>query len=81
MRVIVFFDVCFLYLFCFSQVGILVKIPYKDIHIILFEYMEIHPMTKRSTFLISPGVIMIVRIAILFYFCWILSFDASECEA
>ena len=26
-RVIVFFDVCFLYLFCFSQVGILVKIP------------------------------------------------------
>ena len=27
-RVIVFFDVCFLYLFCFSQVGILVKIPY-----------------------------------------------------
>ena len=25
-RVIVFFDVCFLYLFCFSQVGILVKI-------------------------------------------------------
>ena len=52
-----------------------------NIHIILFEYMEIHPMTKRSTFLISPGVIMIVRIAILFYFCWILSFDASECEA
>ena len=26
-RVIVFFDVCFLYLFCFSQVGILVKFP------------------------------------------------------
>ena len=26
-RVIIFFDVCFLYLFCFSQVGILVKIP------------------------------------------------------
>ena len=25
---IVFFDVCFLYFFCFSQVGILVKIPY-----------------------------------------------------
>ena len=25
--VIVFFDVCFLYLFCFSQVGILVKFP------------------------------------------------------
>ena len=24
-HVIVFFDVCFLYLFCFSQVGILVK--------------------------------------------------------
>ena len=31
-RMIVFFDVCFLYLFCFSQVGILVKIPYKYIH-------------------------------------------------
>ena len=29
-RVIVFFDVCFLYLFCFSQVGILIKIPYMD---------------------------------------------------
>ena len=28
-RVIVFFDVCFLYLFCFSQVGILGKIPYR----------------------------------------------------
>ena len=27
-RVIVFFNVCFLYLFCFSKVGILVKIPY-----------------------------------------------------
>ena len=27
-RVIVFFDVCFFYLFCFSQVGILGKIPY-----------------------------------------------------
>ena len=27
-RVIVFFDVCFFYLFCFSQVGILVKILY-----------------------------------------------------
>ena len=27
-RVIVFFDVCFLYFFYFSQVGILVKIPY-----------------------------------------------------
>ena len=27
-RVIVFFDVCFLYLFCFSQIEILVKIPY-----------------------------------------------------
>ena len=27
-RVIVFFGVCFLYLFCFLQVGILVKIPY-----------------------------------------------------
>ena len=27
MRVIVFFDVCFLYLFCFSQVEILVKLP------------------------------------------------------
>ena len=27
-RVIVFFDVYFLYLFCFSQVGFLVKIPY-----------------------------------------------------
>ena len=26
-RMIVFFDVCFLYLFCFSQVGILVKFP------------------------------------------------------
>ena len=26
-RVIVFFSVCFLYLFCFSQVGILVKFP------------------------------------------------------
>ena len=26
-RVIVFFGVCFLYLFCFSQVGILVKFP------------------------------------------------------
>ena len=26
-RVIVFFDVCFLYLFCFSQVGILFKFP------------------------------------------------------
>ena len=26
-RVIVFFDMCFLYLFCFSQVGILVKFP------------------------------------------------------
>ena len=26
-RVIVFFDVCFLYLFCFSQVRILVKFP------------------------------------------------------
>ena len=26
-RVIVFFDVCFLYLFCFSQVQILVKFP------------------------------------------------------
>ena len=26
-RVIVLFDVCFLYLFCFSQVGILVKFP------------------------------------------------------
>ena len=26
-RVIVFFDVYFLYLFCFSQVGILVKFP------------------------------------------------------
>ena len=25
--VIVFFDVCFLYLFCFSRVGILVKFP------------------------------------------------------
>ena len=24
---IIFFDVCFLYLFCFSQVGILVKFP------------------------------------------------------
>ena len=24
-RMIVFFDVCFLYLFCFSQVGILIK--------------------------------------------------------
>ena len=31
-RVIVFFDVCFLYLFCFSQVGILVKIPYNWYH-------------------------------------------------
>ena len=30
MHVIVFFDVCFLYLFCFSQVGILVKIPYNN---------------------------------------------------
>ena len=29
-RVIVFFGVCFLYLFCFSQVGILVKIPYNS---------------------------------------------------
>ena len=29
-RVIVFFDVCFLYLFYFSQVEILVKIPYKN---------------------------------------------------
>ena len=28
-RVIVFFDVCFLYLFCFSHVGILVKFPTK----------------------------------------------------
>ena len=28
-RVIVFFGVCFLYLFCFSQVGILVKFPNK----------------------------------------------------
>ena len=27
MHVIVFFDVYFLYLFCFSQVGILVKFP------------------------------------------------------
>ena len=27
MRVIVFFGVCFLYLFCFSQVGILDKFP------------------------------------------------------
>ena len=26
-RVIVFFGVCFLYLFCFSQVGILIKSP------------------------------------------------------
>ena len=26
-RVIVFFDMCFLYLFCFSHVGILVKFP------------------------------------------------------
>ena len=26
-HVIVFFDVCFFYLFCFSQVGILVKFP------------------------------------------------------
>ena len=26
-RVIVFFGVCFLYLFCFSQIGILVKFP------------------------------------------------------
>ena len=26
-RVIVFFDVCFLYLFCFLKVGILVKFP------------------------------------------------------
>ena len=26
-RVIVFFGVCFLYLFCFSQVGIVVKFP------------------------------------------------------
>ena len=26
-RVIVFFDVCFLYLFCFSQVEILIKFP------------------------------------------------------
>ena len=26
-RVIVFFSVCFLYFFCFSQVGILVKCP------------------------------------------------------
>ena len=26
-HVIVFFDVCFLYWFCFSQVGILVKFP------------------------------------------------------
>ena len=26
-RVIVFFGVCFLYLFCFSQVGILIKFP------------------------------------------------------
>ena len=26
-RVIVFFGMCFLYLFCFSQVGILVKFP------------------------------------------------------
>ena len=26
-HVIVFFGVCFLYLFCFSQVGILVKFP------------------------------------------------------
>ena len=33
MRVIVFFDVCFLYLFCFSQVGILVKIPYNKLSI------------------------------------------------
>ena len=28
-HVIVFFGVCFLYLFCFSQVGILVKFPTK----------------------------------------------------
>ena len=27
LRVIVFFGMCFLYLFCFSQVGILVKFP------------------------------------------------------
>ena len=32
-RVIVFFEVCFLYLFCFSQVGILIKIPYKAVSI------------------------------------------------
>ena len=29
-RVIVFFDVCFLYLFYFSQVGILIKFPTED---------------------------------------------------
>ena len=32
-RVIVFFDVCFLYLFCFSQVGILVKFPTTSIRV------------------------------------------------
>ena len=29
-RVIIFFSVCFLYLFCLSQVGILVKFPTTD---------------------------------------------------
>ena len=35
-RVIVFFSVCFLYLFCFSQVGILVKFPTKGRKYIIF---------------------------------------------
>ena len=34
-RVIVFFVVCFLYLFCFSQVGILVKFPTTGIRAIV----------------------------------------------
>ena len=34
-RVIFYFDMCFLYLFCFSQVGILVKFPTQKVSVYL----------------------------------------------
>ena len=48
MCVIVFFGVCFLYLFCFSQVGILVKLPTPSTTITLLGYFELSKMLQVS---------------------------------
>ena len=53
-RVIVFFDVCFLYLFCFSQVVILVKFPTilgRAVQLSIHSILRAYPMASLKSIL------------------------------